>query len=123
MVMTTIPDMRHRVFLQEPTITRNERGAEILTYSSSNEIAVSANIRGLAGQERTADGEVVVATAIHAVVIRYRSDVTAKWRIVWRPVVSGVKTERVYGIQSVIDRDGRMRYLTLGCQELVGEKV
>jgi SPP1 family predicted phage head-tail adaptor len=108
-----IGKLRHRVTIQNVTITRNTRGAEVLTWS--NLATVYADIRTVGGQEQVLASQLEVATLLHTVTIRYRSDITPKMRLAWG--------NRLFEVEAIIERDNRMRMLDLSCRELYKAEV
>lgn len=106
-----IGKFRHRIVIQEPTITRGDRGAEVLAWS---DIAnVYADIRTVGGQEQVLANQLETATSLHTITIRYRTDITPKMRVKWGA--------RVFGVEAIVESDNRMRTLNLSCRELVGD--
>ena len=106
-----IANLRHRVTLQTPTITRTDRGAEVFGWA--NTATVYADVRTPGGQEQTLSSQLEIGTLTHAVTIRYRTGITPKMRLVWGT--------RVFEINAVLDTDNRLRLMTLACLETVGE--
>jgi len=106
-----IAKLRHRITIQQPTITRGDRGAEVLAW---NDVAVVyADIRTVGGQEQVLASQLEVATLLHTITIRYRTDITPKMRVKWGG--------RVFGVEAIVESDNRMRVLNLSCRELVGD--
>lgn len=103
--------LRHRITIQEPTITRNDRGAEVLAWSTL--ATVWAEVRSNTGREQVINNNQEIASATHVVTIRHRDDVTPKMRLQW----SG----RTFGIESLVESDNRRRMLQLACIEVLGE--
>lgn len=106
-----IGKLRHRVVIQTATITRSDRGAEVLTWADT--ATVYADIRTVGGQEQVLANQMETATLLHTITIRYRTGITPKQRIRWG--------SRVFSVEAVIERDNRMRMLDLSCRELVGD--
>lgn len=106
-----IGKLRHRVTIQTATITRGDRGAEVLSWA--NTATVYADIRTVGGQEQVLASQLETATLLHTITIRYRSGIVPKQRIKWG--------SRYFSIEAVIERDNRMRLLDLSCRELVGD--
>lgn len=106
-----IGKLRHRVILQTATITRNARGAEILTFADT--ATVYADIRTVGGQEQVLSNQLEVATLLHTITIRYRTGIVPKMRLKWGT--------RVFSIEAIIEQDNRMRTLNLSCREIVGD--
>jgi SPP1 family predicted phage head-tail adaptor len=103
--------LRHRITIQEPAITRSDRGAELLSWSDV--AVVWADIRTVGGQEQVLANQLEVATLLHTITLRYRSGLRPKQRVVWG--------ERVFAVEAVIERDNRLRMIDLSCRELVGD--
>lgn len=99
--------LKRRVTLQRATETQNEYGQPVKTWAAVDTVWASA--MPLEGRE------LFTAQAVHAkltrrFVIRYRSDVEASWRVVYR----GQPYELV---QEPIDVGDRRAYLELLCEE------
>lgn len=105
-----IERLRHRVTIQRPVATKNNRGADTITWADV--ATVYAEIRSVAGREETANDQ-VTPTAAHSITVRYRTGITTQHRVKWGA--------RYFGIAEVAERDNRMRTLVLTCNELVGE--
>lgn len=103
--------LRHRIIIQQPTIARNARGAEILTWSTLT--TVYADIRTVGGQEQLLSNQLEVASLSHTISIRYLATVTPKMRVKWGA--------RVFGIEAIIERDNKQRMMDLSCREIVGD--
>ncbi len=106
-----IGKLRHRITIQTPTITRSDRGAEVLTWADT--ATVYADIRTVGGQEQVIANQLETATLLHTITIRYRTGLTSKQRIKWGA--------RYFAIEAIIERDNRLRMLDLSCRELVGD--
>lgn len=104
--------LRHRVSLQEQVETRdNETGAVIVAWQEFGK-AWSA-IEPLSAREFVAS-QAVQSEVVARITMRYRSDVTAKNRI--------VHNGRVYNIEGVLaDKDSGLEYMTLPCSEGLNE--
>lgn len=113
-----ISDLRHVVYVQTPTVQRNDRGAENITWTDSPPLR--ASVRTVGGDERNRD-EQVIATALHEVTLRWPlptgTALTTKSRIKWTQ--DGVT--RYFGVSAVGEPDNRRRMVVLTCEELVGE--
>ena len=103
--------MRHRITIQEPTITRGDRGAEVLAWSDI--ATVYADIRTVGGQEQVLANQLETATLLHTITIRHRPGITPKMRVRWG--------SRVFAVEAIVESDNRMRTLNLSCRELVGD--
>lgn len=106
-----IGKLRHRITIQTPTITRSDRGAEVLTWADT--ATVYADIRTVGGQEQVIANQLETATLLHTITIRYRTGLTSKQRIKWGT--------RYFAVEAIIERDNRLRMLDLSCRELVGD--
>jgi SPP1 family predicted phage head-tail adaptor len=106
-----IGKLRHRIVIQTATITRNDRGAEILTWADT--ATVYADIRTVGGQEQVIANQLETATLLHTITIRYRAGLSPKQRVKWG--------SRYFAIEAIIERDNRLRMLDLSCRELVGD--
>jgi SPP1 family predicted phage head-tail adaptor len=106
-----IGKLRHRVVIQQATVTRGDRGAEILTWNTF--ATVYADVRTVAGQEQVLATQLEVATLLHTITIRYAAGIVPKMRVKWG--------NRYFSIEAVIERDNRMRVLDLSCREVVGD--
>ena len=102
--------LRHRVTIQEAVTTKNDRGAEVLTWRAV--ATVWAEVATPGGRERSAN-EQVVAVLTHVVTMRYRSGLTAANRLQWG--------DRTLSILATPDPDNRRRTLVCQCQEVVGD--
>jgi SPP1 family predicted phage head-tail adaptor len=106
-----IGKLRHRITLQTATVTRGDRGAEILTWADT--ATVYADIRTVGGQEQVLASQLEVATLLHTITIRHLAGVVPKMRVKWG--------DRYFAIEAVIESDNRMRMMSLSCRELVGD--
>lgn len=103
--------LRHRITIQQATITRGDRGAEVLTWSDI--ATVYADIRTVGGQEQVLASQLEVATLLHTITIRYRAGIVPKMRVKW--------DQRIFAVEAIVESDNRMRMLNLSCRELVGD--
>ena len=90
--------LRQRITLQAKAVTRDAMGGEVITWPDQATIWASAEpLRGreffVAQQEQS---EITIRFRI-----RYRTDVTTAWRVVWET--------RVYDIVQIIDPEGMHR--------------
>lgn len=113
-----IARMRHTVYIQTPTVTRNARGAESVTWADSP--LLRAEVRTPSGDERRAD-EQMIALASHQATLRWPlpagTTITTKKRLRW--AVEG--GSRYLAITFVGEPDNLRRRIEVWCQELVGE--
>jgi len=101
--------LRHRVTIQQKSVTQNSYGEEIVTWA---ELAtVWASVEDLSGREFYEARQVPAAEVTTRVRIRYRSDVEPTMRI--------VHGGRTLEIVFVLDPEGRRRETVLMCRELV----
>lgn len=104
--MTQAGKLRHRLTLEEPAETVSDGEASVPWPVRAT---VWGSMQGLTGVNRGG----ITAEVEYRIGIRYRSDVTPRWRI-------GFPGEtRKLGIVSVIDPDGRRRELTILARELI----
>lgn len=105
-------DLRHKVTLQRPTSRINEKGKKIADWEDVATV--------MAGKADVSGREFYVAQAHHAedvvtFTVRWRQDVTAKWRLVHHG--------EAYNILEV-NHLGYMRdYMRLKCRLVTGEAV
>lgn len=114
-----IAELRHVLYIQEPAVAQNDRGAETITWTDSG--PVRGSVRTVSGDERGRD-EQVVPVAAHEITLRWPLPagvaLTPKCRIRWpRPGVA----DRYFGIVAIGEPDNRGRRRVLSCHELVGE--
>lgn len=79
--MTGAGDLRERVTIERPLRTADGAGGADVTWETL--ASVWAEVATLGGSELTL-GERTEARAAHRVTIRFRDDVTAEMRLVWR---------------------------------------
>lgn len=101
--------LRHRVVIQTATATKDSIGGDVETWATLAE--VWGEVRPLSGREAL-EAQRITSTASHFITIRYRADVTALMRVVWRG--------RVFEISQVQNTDGRDTSLVLWCSEIQG---
>ena len=102
--MTVITAFRHRLTIEEPTLTPDDAGGQSETWASVAE--VWGEIRGLSGSERiyadAFEGEVS-----HKIALKQPVDVSIRSRLLCEGVT--------YDIVAVYDPDGQGRVLTCEC--------
>lgn len=105
--------LRHRVELQAKSVTRDNYGAETITWiaivSYASDGKFAAECLPLSGREYLAARSEVAETLIK-VRIRWRADVSTANRVVW--------DGRVYDIEAALDTGGRHEELVLMCKEV-----
>jgi len=94
--------MRERVTIEAATRAGDGAGGEVVTWAPL--ATVWAEVAALSGAE-IVEAERVVARGQYDVTIRFRDDVTAQMRLVWRG--------QALNIRNVRDKDGRRRRLTI----------
>lgn len=114
-----IAELRHVLYIQEPTVTQNTRGAESIVWVDSGPLR--GGVRTVSGDERGRN-EQVVPVAAHEITLRHPLpagvELTPKCRIRWpRPNAA----DRYFGIIAIGEPDNRGRLRVLNCQELIGE--
>jgi head-tail adaptor len=110
--------MRHRVAIETPAPTQNDRGAMVASWQRSPQ--VWASVRTTSGDQRAASDQ-LVPVASHLVTIRQPLpagvDITTASRLVWLRS----EGDRHFGITAISEPDNRQRVYQLQCSELVGE--
>jgi SPP1 family predicted phage head-tail adaptor len=102
--------LRNRVELQRQTVTRNEFKEEIVTWAKVADLW--ADIRPSSMRERMLNSADQLQAAIdHTIVIRWRSDISAKQRIKFG--------SRIFDIEGYADRTGKRHELQLSCREVL----
>jgi SPP1 family predicted phage head-tail adaptor len=102
-------ELRHRITIQQQTISRDSYGAEVPEWSTL--ATVWAKIVTTSGAEQIEAAQVATATLTHEVTIRWRSDVQPTMQVLWG--------SRTLTIRAVVD-DNVKRMLILSCDEVVG---
>ena len=101
--------LRERVTIQEQVISRDEYGAEIITWGDV--ATVWASVLPTTGQERfVAAAQQQLATMSHEVRIRKREGLTREMRLLW--------LGRELDIENIADPTGRRAELVLRCREV-----
>jgi SPP1 family predicted phage head-tail adaptor len=100
--------LRHRITIQQQTVTRDTFGGETITWADLATVWAS--------KAHKSSREFFAAQKINAetqelFVVRYRSGVTAKMRVSY--------DNRYYDIIGAYDPDGRKRELHLLCKEVI----
>jgi SPP1 family predicted phage head-tail adaptor len=102
--------LRHRITIEQATVTRDAYGGETLTWGTYATIwALVTPVRGQERQISAAAQE--LATLAYQVRMRYRSDIDPRMRVVW-----GTK---VLDIESIYDPTGRYAELILLCRDVL----
>ena len=100
--------MRHRVTLQQPVVALDSYGEPVATWTTVDE--VWAKVAPLAGREFV-QVQGTQAEVTTRVVMRYRSDLEPKWRLVY--------TSHTYDVQAVINVGELNRELEVMCREVL----
>lgn len=107
---TAIGSMRERITLQEEVRTEDGAGGFTTSWADlSFTPSVWARVEPLEGRERLQAMQ-VDARASHRVTVRYRSDLKASQRIVWR-------SRHLHPIGPWLNEDERRRFATAMCRE------
>lgn len=100
--------LRHRLVLQQQSVTRASNGEELIAWATLD--TIWGNVRPASGRESYANaGEQQLAVITHRVEIRYRADLTPKMRLKWGT--------RYLDIEQVGDPSGKRASLLLQCRE------
>lgn len=100
-------ELRHRVTIEEKTVTKDSYGGEEVTWS---EVAtVWAAVEPLQGREFL-DGRRLEAEISTRIRMRYRSGVLPGMRVTWG--------DHTYDVEAVIEHESRRRELRLMCREV-----
>jgi SPP1 family predicted phage head-tail adaptor len=100
-----IGELRHRLTIEQAVRTDDDGGGAALVW---NEIAeVWGAVEAVSGQEGF-EADRVSGSAIYSITIRYRDGLAPSMRF--------RRDNEIYEILSVLDRDGRKRFLTCKCE-------
>jgi SPP1 family predicted phage head-tail adaptor len=99
--------LRHRIEIQRPIVTRDAYGAEIKAWSAL--VSLWAHVQTLNGSERILQTQ-ADATLTHQITIRYYPGLTPVMRVRWNG--------RLFEIHSLVP-DEREQQLVLMCSESV----
>ena len=103
-----IGELRHRVTIQEKTVTIDTYGGEVVAWADV--ATVWAAVEPLSGREFLEGGR-LENEINHRIRIRYREGLTPSMRVCWQ--------SRAFDIESVIERESRRREIWLMCREIV----
>lgn len=103
--MSAAGDLRERVTIETPTRVGDGTGGESVSWSAL--ATVWADVAALSGSEVTL-GERDEARGRFTVTMRYRDDVSAEMRLVWRG--------KILNIRALRDPDGHRRWLAVGAE-------
>ncbi len=110
--------MRHRIVLQQASVTRNTDGSERKTWPDT--ATVSAAIAFGTGRELFA-ARAVNAELTHLITIRYYAGLGPDWRVKFNDPKDG--SVRYFDIRSIEAVGTMRRHQRLQCRELVGRQV
>lgn len=101
--------LRHRITIQQETVTRDAVGAEVTTWGTF--LAAWASIENLAGVEGfTTSIDQRLAQRQTRITIRDRNNITTKMRV--------LHGSTVYNIQQIIQDPTQKRHIQLVCEEI-----
>lgn len=100
--------LRHRVTIQEKSVTRDSFGAEVITWVDFAE--VWGSVEPLRGREFI-EGRQMTASVDHRVRIRQRAGISPEMRVSY--------AGRVFEIRAVLHVNEAQREMHLMCQEIV----
>jgi SPP1 family predicted phage head-tail adaptor len=103
----SLSELSHRVRIEAPVRTPDDAGGATLTWALQAE--AYAAIRDVSGHE-SLDHDRLAGHVTHSIWFRHRTDLTTTHRLMF-----GV---RRFDIRSVLDRDGRRRFLECLCEEI-----
>lgn len=101
-----IRKLRERVRIERPVETRDDTGASIQSWQVL--ATVWADVTPLNGREALMAMQMEDRQS-HRVTIRYRTDVTAKMRMIWR--------EETLNIRALRNKDKRRRFLEIDVEQ------
>jgi SPP1 family predicted phage head-tail adaptor len=104
--VTSAGSLRERLTIERPVRVADDAGGARTTWAAL--ATVWAEVVSLGGVE-TALGERREARTSHRVTMRFRDDVTAEMRLVWRG--------RSLDIRGMRDPDGKRRWLAINAEE------
>ena len=104
--MTRVSDLRERITIERPVESLDSMGGRARSWEVV--ASVHAAVTGRSGAERFAQG-IEAATVNHRIIIRFRRDVDAACRILWRG--------KPLDVTAAYDADGTRRWLTIDAQE------
>lgn len=103
-----IGDLRHLITIQEPVDVSDGQGGFTRTWSFVDK--VWSHIEPLSSVERF-QAQGLMPTVTHQIVIRYRSDITTKNRL--------LHGTRVFNIMGLYNADERDYAIVMHCEEVV----
>lgn len=113
----SVGSMRHKITLQKQVRTSDDGGGYDVTWTDVDDLY--ADIKAPNGSERFF-GDKLEQTVSHIVTIRFRNDISQKYRIKYVRT-RGMETTTTYlAINAILNKDYRERYLELLCTEGAG---
>lgn len=109
--------MRHKITLQQQTRVADGGGGFEVTWTDVD--TVYAAIKPTNGRERFF-GDKIEQNISHEVTIRFRNDISHKYRIKYARTRDTVTTTTYLNINAIINEGMRERYLRLLCTEGAG---
>lgn len=100
--------LRHRIRIQNKTVTQNEYGEEEATWNTF--VRAWASVEPLLGRQYL-EARAQAQSVSHKVRMRYRDGVTPEMRVLFKG--------RVFDIESVLNVQERGEELVLMCREMV----
>ncbi len=100
--------LRHRVTIQQKSVTRNTFGEEVVTWQDV--ATVWAAIEPLRGREFF-ESQQINAEVTTQITIRYRDGIAPEMRIIYN--------SKIYDIQAAINTEERDKELILLCKEVI----
>ena len=104
----TIGDLLHRFTLEAPVRAPDGAGGALRTFALVAE--VWGDLRALGGQEHP-DADRMAGRITHAIWLRYRDGLTPDDRL--------RLGTRIFEIRTILNHDGRQRFLECHCEEFV----
>ncbi|HKJ61470.1 MAG TPA: phage head closure protein [Hyphomicrobiales bacterium] len=102
---TRIGQLRHRLTIEQAARTDDSGGGATLVWNTVAE--VWGAVEALSGKE-SVEADRTSGSAIYSVTIRYRDGLEPSMRF--------RRDNEIYQITSVLDEDGRRRFLTCKCE-------
>jgi len=109
--------MRHKITLQRQTRVADGGGGFGVTWTDVDD--VFADIKAPNGSERFF-GDKIEQNISHVVTIRFRNDISQKYRIKYARTREAKTTTTYLAINAILNKDYRERYLELLCTEGAG---
>lgn len=101
-----IGGLNQRVDLESPSLTPDTGGGSAIAWTPVATVFASVSARAVS---ESVAADALASRVVHDVVIRFRDDVAAGWRVVHQG--------RSLRVRAVVDRDARRRFLHLDCED------